>query len=145
MKKISLLVALVGIMGLGTSVAFASESGHHNHGEAKKGAKMGSGHHAKEGKEVTLEGRLIGMTCFIKHGTEGKAHKSCAKDCAEKGLPIALKVDGTLYQVSGDGHKSLVDAYKPLLKYMEDNVKVKGTIFEKGGVKMLVVNKIKNS
>ena len=80
---------------------------------------------------------------MLKHGSKGEPHKSCAKECAEKGLPIGLLVNGQIYQISGDGHQSLIEAYKPLLKYMESKVMVKGDAFEKNGVKILVIEKIK--
>ena len=115
----------------------------HNGNNSKDMQDMHKGHLAMDGKPITLSGELIGLTCFIKHGSKGKSHRSCAKDCAEKGLPIGLLSDGQIYQVSGDGHKSLVEAYKPFLKYMETNVSVKGKVFEKKGLKMLVIDKIK--
>ena len=119
---------------------YASDSSHKGHGDHNKHGNHGSmnmhkGHSEMGAKEVTLTGELIGLTCFIKHGSKGKNHKSCAKDCAEKGLPIGLLSDGKIYQVSGDGHKSLIEAYKPLLKYMETKVKVKGKVFEKSAVR----------
>lgn len=134
MKKT--IITMVMLLGLSMSAQVFADGGeeHGNH----------AGHHAKGGKEVTLTGELIGLTCFIKHGSKGASHKSCAKECAEKGLPIGLLVEGQIYQISGDGHKSLIEAYKPLLKYMESKVMVKGDLFEKDGMKMLVIEKIKN-
>lgn len=130
------------VLTLFSAHSFAEGMGHGHGDHASK--DMHKSHHSMDGKSVTLSGELIGLTCFIKHGSKGKTHRSCAKDCAEKGLPIGLLSDGKIYQVSGDGHKSLVEAYKPLLKYMESNVKVKGKVFEKNGLKMLVIDKIKN-
>ena len=138
MRTFNIITLVVLLSAFGAST-HAEEGGH-----SKGGHGTHKGHHqAKEGKNVTLQGKLIGLTCFIKHGTQGKTHKSCAKDCAEKGLPIGLISGDKIYQVSGDGHKSLVEAYKPLLKYMEDNVKIKGTAFEKNGMVFLVIDKIK--
>ncbi|MCB0365464.1 MAG: hypothetical protein H6624_19685 [Bdellovibrionaceae bacterium] len=102
------------------------------------------GHHVDSAGETSLSGELIGLTCYIKHGTSGKSHTDCAKDCAQKGLPIGLKTKDGLYQISGEGHSTLVEAYKPLLKYLQGKVDVKGKVFEKDGIKMLVISKIKN-
>lgn len=102
------------------------------------------GSHGGGGESKTLTGNLIGMTCFIKHGGGGKSHKSCARQCAEKGLPVGLKAgDGKLYIVTGKGHDSLIETYKPLMKYLEEKVKVKGKVFEKEGHRMIVIEKIK--
>lgn len=126
--------------------SFSSSSDHAQHEmKEKKGKEDHSAHKSKEGKIVTLSGTLIGLTCFIKHGSKGSKHKSCAKDCAEKGLPIGLMSDGVIYQISGEGHASLKEAYAPLLKYIENEVKVMGTLFEKNGLKFLVIQKIKKS
>ncbi|MCB9026429.1 MAG: hypothetical protein H6625_08950 [Bdellovibrionaceae bacterium] len=121
-----------------------------SHDDDKHDMNMHEGHtnvenKNEEGKDITLVGELIGLTCFIKHGSKGASHKSCAKDCAEKGLPIGLLVEDEVYQISGEGHKSLIEAYKPLLKYLETKVMVKGKVFDKYGVKMLVIEKIKTN
>ena len=128
------------VLALFSAQSIAKKSGHEHDHSLKDTHK---GHRAMDGKSVTLSGELIGLTCFIKHGSKGESHRSCAQDCAKKGLPIGLLSDGQIYQVSGEGHKSLVEAYKPLLKYMESDVKVKGKVFEKNGLKMLVIDKIK--
>lgn len=138
MKAIVLITAILVLFSV-QSVATKKSEQEHSHSSKD----MHKGHHTMNGQSVTLSGELIGLTCFIKHGSKGKSHRSCAKDCAEKGLPIGLLSDGQIYQVSGKGHKSLIEAYKPLLKYMESNVEVKGKVFEKSGLKMLVIDKIK--
>jgi len=133
---------IVRILVVGMSFAIAPVASANN--EQGHGS-MHSGHHDTAGKEVTLTGELIGLTCYLKHGSAGQGHKSCAKDCAKKGLPIGLLVDGKIFEISGDGHQTLIEAYKPLLKYLESKVVVKGKVFEKSGMKILVIKKIKNA
>ena len=124
------------------SSAHEGHSDHNNH-DADNTKTMHKGHEETNAQEVTLKGKLIGLTCFIKHGSKGKNHKNCAIDCAKKGLPIGLLSEGKIYQISGSGHDSLVEAYKPLLKYMEGTAHIKGKVFKKNGIYLLVVNKIK--
>lgn len=138
------------VAGAFSTPSFAGEGHDHMKGSTHEGHSMGSknmhaNHGTKDGKAVTLSGELIGLTCFVKHGSKGKSHKACAKSCAEKGLPIGLLSGGTIYQVSGKGHSSLKEAYKPLLKYVEEKVTIKGTLFEKNGLKVIVIQKIKAS
>lgn len=148
------------ILSFMTVVAFGgpalASDGHNmkkeNH---EKHMAMKKGHHegmemnhdmAQDGKEVTLTGNLIGLSCFVKHGATGPNHKKCAQMCAEKGLPIGFKVEGQgIFMVSGEGHASLKETYKPLLKHLESKVMVKGKAFEKDGVKMIVIEKIKSA
>ena len=135
-SKSVLILAILSVAQIG--FAHGGED-HSKHSKAKAHAG-----HDSEGKQSLVKGKLIGLTCFLKHGGTGKSHKSCAKQCAEKGLPIGLKSDdGKVYIVGGKGHDSLVETYKPLLKYMEENVTVKGAIFEKEGQRMIVIDKIK--
>lgn len=141
MKKT--MVILISLFSLSV---IASSSNHESHVMPKdKPASNHSAHLSKEGNSVTLNGTFIGLTCFIKHGSIGGKHRSCAKDCAEKGLPIGLMSEGIIYQISGEGHASLKEAYEPLLKYMEYKVKVKGILFEKKGLKFFVIKKVKKS
>lgn len=117
-----------------------------SHGDSHEAKKAAKAAHDSAGKDVQLQGHLVGLTCFIKHGATGDSHKSCARQCAEKGLPIGLKdSSGKIYMVTGKGHDSLTETYKPLLKYLESEVKVQGKAFEKDGLNMLTIEKIKNS
>jgi len=73
-------------------------------------------------------------------------HADCFKSCAAKGLPIGiLTKDNVIYQISGKGHADQAAVNAPLLKYAESNVKVKGQVFEKMGVKFIVVTGIKKN
>lgn len=140
----NVLLSLVTALAMTSVVPAMAEEGHGDHeGHGENQADLHASHHAV-GKETMLKGELIGLTCFVKHGSMGGSHKSCAKDCAMKGLPIGILSDGQIYQISGDGHDSLVEAYKPLLKYMESKIMIKGEVFEKNGLKMVVIKKIKN-
>lgn len=91
------------------------------------------------------EGRKhIDMTCFLKHDSKGDTHKTCAQECAAKGLPIGILTDdGKIYQVMGKGHEDLKTVNQPLVKYMETKVIVVGEVFEKQGERVMVVEKIK--
>lgn len=95
------------------------------------------------GQEKTLTGRLIGLTCYLKHNLSGPDHKKCARMCAEKGLPLALRTnDGVLYQIFAKGHDDLKTANVKLLDYIEGSIVVTGKVFEKNGIKAIVIDKI---
>lgn len=100
--------------------------------------------HEKDGQTQTLKGQIIGMTCFIQHGAKGATHKDCAKECAQKGLPLGLLTDqGKLYQIMGKGHEDLKTVNARLMDYIEENVVVVGKTFKAAGVNALVIQKIK--
>ena len=137
MKKKSLIMILVSIAL--TNVVFAHGGEDHSKKEKK------NEHHSMAKKKLDLvRGQLIGLTCFVKHSSKGAAHKDCFKECAEKGLPIGiLTAENEIYQISGEGHKSLSETNKKFMKYAEEKVIVKGQVFNKNGIKMIVVEKIK--
>ncbi|MBH47884.1 MAG: hypothetical protein CME71_06900 [Halobacteriovorax sp.] len=110
------------------------------HGDEHK-----AGHESLEQKKTeTLSGQLIGLTCFVKHQSKGDSHKDCFRECAEKGLPIGiLTADKQIYQISGVGHTDLKTTNKQFIKYAEQDVVVKGEIFESNNMNMVVVKGIK--
>ncbi|MBH48147.1 MAG: hypothetical protein CME71_08255 [Halobacteriovorax sp.] len=113
------------------------------HGDEHKSSDQ-SGMNDK--KQEVLSGKLIGLTCFIKHGAVGKSHKDCFKECAENGLPIGiLTADKKIYQISGEGHADLKTTNKQFIKYAEQDVVVKGEVFQSNNMNMVVVKGIKLS
>lgn len=93
-------------------------------------------------EDVTLSGEPVDIQCFVQ-GRSGEAHASCAKACAEKGLPIGFFVkDGDeeeLYLVLGGGGKTAKDL---LAEHMGAQVKATGKVSTKGGMKVLTVSKV---
>lgn len=95
-------------------------------------------------KTQTLKGHIIGLTCFLKHNAKGPNHKSCAIECAEKGLPLGLSTqDGKIYQIMGKGHADLKTVNATLKDYVEEDVIVVGEVFENQGMQAIVIEKIK--
>ncbi len=118
--------------------------GEADHGKSHEHAKTEAEVHDKTGDKKTLQGTIIGLTCYLKHDAIGESHKQCAKECAEKGLPLALLTDdGKLYQIMGKGHDELKQVNARLLDYVEEKVIVVGDTFEKQGMRSIVIAKIK--
>jgi len=140
MKSIKLLVMLallaVPLMLFADDQSGAGDSHDHSASEAKA--------HAPAGDTKTLQGKIIGLTCYLQHNAIGDSHKKCAKECAEKGLPLALLTDdGQLYQIMGKGHGELKAVNVKLLDYVEEEVIVVGTTYSKHGMHAITIEKIK--
>lgn len=119
---------------------------HAHRDEHKTEINVNSVHQSIDDEEVVVKGQLIGMTCFIKHDSKGEKHKDCFKECAEKGLPIAiLTKDHKIYQVSGEGHADLKKTNKKFLKFAEEQIVAKGNVFSSNGTNMIVVKGIKRA
>ncbi len=93
--------------------------------------------------EVTLKGEPVDIACYLV-GQRGEGHASCAKSCAEKGLPIGFVTKGEdgeeqLYLVVGPGRKAAKDY---MAAHMGKIVEAKGTVVEKDGLKILTVSEV---
>jgi hypothetical protein len=96
-------------------------------------------------KRVQVTGEIVDSWCYV---TEimyalGTAHHRCAIWCAAGGIPVSLKADdGTPYvilRVEGDGQSV---ANPKILKIQTHQVTVDGDLYERDGVKYLIVNKV---
>jgi hypothetical protein len=106
------------------------------------------GHHDAEhgagGKEITVEGELVDMSCYMAHEGKGPKHAECAKMCVMGGAPLGLLAkDGTVYLLVDD-HSS-AKAKKPYAdakKLVAEKVKLSGDLHERGGLKTIVVETV---
>lgn len=102
-------------------------------------AQMGD---APKGKEVTITGTVIDVSCKFGFGLSGADHRVCAQVCADKGVPLAiLGTDGTLYMPVADAMPG-GGQNEQLKPHAEHKVTVKGTVFDAGGAKAIRIASI---
>ena len=96
-----------------------------------------------QGQEAEITGTVVDVYCLVTMNMEGKAHRQCAMECVKNGAPLGIKEEktGAIYLVAGQ--KKMVYASSQLEKYVEQRVTARGTVYERGGVKMLVVDSAK--
>ncbi|HEU5260631.1 MAG TPA: hypothetical protein VFU41_04300 [Gemmatimonadales bacterium] len=101
--------------------------------------EMGGMHHT--GKDVSMTGQVIDLSCFTTSGASGAGHKACATGCAKSGMPLAILGD--------DGKIYLPASAKPadaqnsrLLPFAEQKVKLTGSVLESHGVNMITIKTI---
>ncbi len=90
-----------------------------------------------------IKGEPVDIACYLV-GQRGEGHASCAKSCAEKGLPIGFVTKGEdgeeqLYLVVGPDRKPAKDY---MAAHMGKMVEAKGTVVEKDGLKILTVSEV---
>ena len=104
-------------------------------------AALGRAHEAK-GAKKTVVGHVVDLACYIGHGSIGESHRECAATCARSGIPLAIldQTTGTLYLPLAKDHHA--PANKVLLPFVEQDVKVSGTIVQKDGLKAITLNEI---
>ena len=100
----------------------------------------------QNGKQITIVGEVVESQCYITglNGPgKGLSHKESALKCAKGGIPLSILEDktGTLY-LAGQSKKAMTGATELLLPFVAEKVKVTGRVFEKGGMKMLLISKV---
>ena len=94
-----------------------------------------------DGKKVTVTGEVVDMQCYAAAGAHGADHKECATGCIKGGAPIGLlDKDGKVLLLV----KSEKDAgdYPKLVDYAAQTVTVTGTLYDRGGIKSVVVGTV---
>src|SRR2546426_8174487 len=43
------------------------------------------------GKDVSMTGQVVDLSCFTTTGASGPSHKTCATACAKSGMPLAIR------------------------------------------------------
>jgi hypothetical protein len=93
------------------------------------------------GKEASLTGEVLDLSCYMKSGAKGPEHKSCATGCLKNGNPVGLLAsDGKVYLVVED-HKN-ADPYKELINHPAEQVTLTGTIQNRNGMPGIVLSKM---
>ncbi len=100
---------------------------------------------APEGKEATIYGTVIDVSCKFRHGLAGADHRMCAQVCADRGVPLAILTnDGKLYVPVSAGMPGGNES-ESLKEFAEQQVTVKGTVFDAGGAKAIQIESIERS
>jgi hypothetical protein len=100
---------------------------------------------AATAERVKLTGEIIDSWCYITeimYG-EGTAHHQCALWCAAGGVPVGiLGDDGQVYMVLKLGQDDTSVANPAILRIQTHRVTVDGTVYERDGIKYIVINKV---
>ena len=96
--------------------------------------------HAQE--DVTVQGEVLDMACYMAKGSKGAAHKACAQMCAKKGVPIGILTDaGEVYLLLDDHNNP--DPYDDARKLAGERAEITGKKYSKQGVASIVVSGVK--
>lgn len=91
---------------------------------------------------VTLKGYVLDSACAFTKSLDKPISKECAISCAKAGSPLViLAEDGTIYWPIADTMPSTGQNPK-LLPFAGEKVTVTGKIYQRGGSKAIVIEKI---
>ena len=93
-------------------------------------------------EDVTVQGEIIDMACYMAKGSRGASHKACAQLCAKRGVPIGVLTDAGEVFLLLDDHNN-PDPYEAAKKLAGDRAEIAGKKFNKQGVASIVVNSAK--
>ena len=110
---------------------------------AQGGGMMGM--KAPTGKDATITGTVIDVSCKFGQGLTGADHRMCAQVCADKGVALGiLTSDGKLYiPVSATMPGESENA--KLKEFAEQKVTVKGKVFSAGGAEAIQIAQVAKS
>lgn len=85
----------------------------------------------------TITGEVMDTFCYATKDAQGKEHAQCASSCIKAGVPVAIRTaEGKLYFPLREDHKPANALFE---KYGGVVVKTSGPVYEKSGVKFIVV------
>ena len=91
---------------------------------------------------VTVKGYVLDSACAFTKGLDKPISKQCATSCANAGSPLVILADdGTIYWPIADTTPSSGQNPK-LLPYAGDKVTATGKVYQRGGSKAIVIEKI---
>ena len=91
---------------------------------------------------VTVNGYVLDSACAFTKGLDKPISKQCAISCAKGGSPLViLTEDGTIYWPIADTTPSSGQNSK-LVPFAGSKVTVSGKVYERGGSKAIVIDKI---
>ncbi len=105
--------------------------------------KHNAEHSGAGGKAVTVSGELVDMACYMAHEGKGSKHAKCAKMCVLGGAPLGLLAkDGTVYLlVENHSSAKAKGPYVEAKNMVAANAKITGVLYDRGGLKAIVVSK----
>lgn len=97
---------------------------------------------AADAPTVTVKGYVLDSACAFTKGLSKPISKQCAISCAKGGSPLVILAnDGTIYWPITDTTPASGQNSK-LLPFAGDKVTATGKIYERGGSKAMVIEKI---
>ena len=89
-------------------------------------------------EDITVQGEIVDLACYIAKGSSGAGHKACAQLCAKRGVPIGVLTEsGEVYLLLDDHNNP--DPYEDAKKLAGEQAEIKGKKFSKQGVASIVV------
>lgn len=87
----------------------------------------------------TLTGAVVDVCCYVKYSGKKPDDLKCAQSCIAKGGPVGILDGKTLYLAIGNAEET---AQEMLAGYAGKEVTVKGSVFERDGMKIIAIESL---
>ncbi len=144
MKRMFIGVVIAAMaLGVTANLALGHE---HKHGMAMADTTTAAKDkgEAGGGEDVTMQGEILDMACFIPEQAKGAKHAECAAACVKGGAPAGLLTkNGKVYLlVPSHEDEKAFDGVKNLAGQM---VTIKGDLYTRGGLNALMVESVEKA
>jgi type 1 fimbria pilin len=96
---------------------------------------------APAGRQTTITGTVVDVSCLVGSGATGDQHRQCGQVCADAGLPLAiLGSDGNVYMPLANAPGQSTNA--SLRAHAEHRVRVTGRVIERNGVRGIKIESV---
>lgn len=94
------------------------------------------------GARVEIRGEVVDLDCYLRDGSRGAGHRSCATACVAHGGSLAILEDdsGRLFPLAGD--KVASDPNAPVRGLVARHVLVRGRVWERNRGRILVIDQV---
>lgn len=93
-------------------------------------------------QEITVQGEIVDLACYMTKGSKGPQHRACAQMCAKKGVPIGVLTDAGTVFLLVDNHDD-PGPYEAAKKLAGDRAEVSGKKYERSGAAAIMVTAVK--
>jgi hypothetical protein len=95
------------------------------------------------GRPVEIRGEVVSLDCFLREGSRGEAHRSCALASLAHGGSLAIVEDDSaaLYPLAGDTPAS--DPSAQVRDLLAQHVVVVGKLYERARGRILVAERVR--
>lgn len=95
-----------------------------------------------QGRQVTITGEVIDLSCRLGQGLSGESHRMCAQVCADRGIPLAiLGSDGNVYLPISTAMPGESQTAR-LREHAEHRVRVTGRVVNQAGARAIFIETI---
>ncbi len=97
------------------------------------------------GEHATMRGYVIDSSCAFTKDLKEPISAECALACAKAGSPLVIEADNGIIYWPISGGRPASGQNDKLMPFAGKQVTVSGTVYEKGGSRAIVIDKIEDA